>query len=129
MRSWKSVTIVVLAIAGALALTGVFVLGGIMDAALLILIIAVFVAMYRLRRYARAELIYNRLGDPEPPTESRAIGKRVYSTGTAHGSELVRGKVVPPVAGSANLRPVRVLSPDDASDRSLVSFCRPTGKR
>jgi hypothetical protein len=78
-------------------------------------LIAVLAGMYRLRRYARAELIYNRLRHSEPSTESRATGQGAYSTGDAYRSRLIRDEAVPPAAGSANLRSIRASSASDAS--------------
>lgn len=62
MRLWNSPLALVLAAGGALAVVGsVLVVGGIVEAAVLALIIAVLAGMYQLRRYARRTLIYNRL--------------------------------------------------------------------
>jgi hypothetical protein len=52
---------------------------GVIDALVMVLVVAVLAGMYRLRRYARAELLYRHRGElrrSTPDTESEPLGHR-----------------------------------------------------
>ena len=49
---------------------GLFATPGVVDVALMTAIVAVLAGMYRMRRYARAALVYNRHPDPAEQEEA-----------------------------------------------------------
>lgn len=74
MRFGKS--IIVPAVAVIAAAVALLVSRGVVEALLLIAVVAALTGMYLLRRYARAELLYRRLGGETPgPAGQKAAGQ------------------------------------------------------
>jgi hypothetical protein len=107
MRFRKSqLALAVVAIAAVLALAvTLLVSGGVVEALLMIVVVAGLAGMYLLRRYARAELLYRRRSGPhrrhpegEPSSSARAADPEdVTSAGRASTSDVggVRERRVP----------------------------------
>lgn len=116
MRSWNLSLAVVLAAGGALTLVGsVLDLRGIVEGGLLVVLVAVLAAMYRLRRYARATLLYRRRRRCAPRT---GVG-RGTAAAPPTDPRAPATPVLPPAARSANLRTVRGIAAGDASHRTV----------